>query len=246
LYLKRERLPGVLEGNPLWSKRAFGLDSIDESLRGDHLNIFLTRKNHTAFTQCLASSAHNPLTTPLIKTKTPPLATPDHDNSLLSFILALKTDKPSSPQQSTQASAPQSSATPAPAVDQDAADAHEKVYQQGNSAAATDEELGKAAAVEAFKEYEKDEKSERSEGEGGQSKLIAMVMEKVQGLISGRGEEGQKTALQSALAMAMKLLASKSGGSGEGAGGLGSLMSNPQVAQALQNPQVQGLFKKFM
>ncbi|KAF9942463.1 hypothetical protein BGZ75_009347 [Mortierella antarctica] len=160
-------------------------------------------------------------------------------------------DKPTTTQQTTQQSAPQSSAAPSSDPDlTDANDAHDKVYQQGKTQEASEEELGKAAGVQAFKEYEKyekDEQSERSEEGGGQGKLVQMVMAEVQKLMSGGGGKDNSEVLKNAIAMATKLFMSKSGGGeGSGGGGLGSLMSNPKVAEALQNPQIQGMLKKFM
>ncbi|KAF9946159.1 hypothetical protein BGZ70_003373, partial [Mortierella alpina] len=72
-------------------------------------------------------------------------------------------DQPTKTQQSTQESAPQSSVTP-PSLEelQKAKDAHAKVYGQENSKEATEEELGNAAAVEAFNKYEEEEEEDES------------------------------------------------------------------------------------
>ncbi|KAF9139809.1 hypothetical protein BGX30_007450 [Mortierella sp. GBA39] len=134
--------------------------------------------------------------------------------------------------------------------------AHEKVYQQGNTAGATDEELGKAAGVQAFKAYEKseedDDESDRSGG--GQGKL-AMKM------FSGGGGQDKSAVVQSAIAMAMQLFAGKSGAGGGGVAQLMSMLSGKKggdngeqgssgmmsmLGQAASNPQVSDMLKKFM
>ncbi|KAF9182486.1 hypothetical protein BGZ51_004713 [Haplosporangium sp. Z 767] len=120
---------------------------------------------------------------------------------------------------------------------------HDKVYNQ-NASDVTDEDLGKAAGVEAFNAYERsEESSDRSEG-GGQSKLIQMAMAEAMKLFSGGkgGEGGQdkSTIVQSAIAMATKLFLSKSGEGGSSGGMMGML------SQAAQNPQVAEMLKKFM
>ncbi|KAF9572628.1 GTPase-activating protein [Mortierella alpina] len=132
-------------------------------------------------------------------------------------------------------------------------EAHNKVYQQGNSQGASEDELGKAAAVQAFNEYEKQDESAKSGGEGGQAQLVQMAMAEVQKLMSGGGGEGgaqkdKSEVLKSAMGMAMKLIMSKAGGSGSGgdSGGLASLLQNSQLQSAMQNPQIQGMLSNFM
>ncbi|KAF9109232.1 hypothetical protein BGX27_007838 [Mortierella sp. AM989] len=126
--------------------------------------------------------------------------------------------------------------------------AHQKVYKNGESA--SDDELGKAAAVEAFNEYEKAEK-EGGERGGGQGTLVAMAMAQAMKLLGGGNDDKDKsTILKSASEMAMKLFMGKSSGDGSSGGGSGgglaALMSNPQVAGVLSNPQVSEMLKKFM
>ncbi|KAF9579956.1 hypothetical protein BGW38_003576 [Lunasporangiospora selenospora] len=132
---------------------------------------------------------------------------------------------------------------------------HEKVYKQGNTDDASDDELGKAAGVEAYNAYERSE-SERGEG-GGKGDLMQMAMAEAMKMFSGGGGKDKSAVLQSAIAMATKMFMSKSGGSGggdSGSGGLAAILgqagSNPQVAsmlgKAAENPQVADLLKKFM
>ncbi|KAG0252491.1 hypothetical protein BG011_006939 [Mortierella polycephala] len=140
---------------------------------------------------------------------------------------------------------------------------HDKVYNQ-NASDVTDEDLGKAAGVEAFNSYERSEASGQGEG-GGQSKLVQMAMAEAMKMFSGGkgGEGGQdkSAVIQSAIAMATKLFMGKSG---EGGGGVSQLMSMLQgggktdgsqggsggmmgmLGQAAENPQVAGMLKKFM
>ncbi|KAG0051232.1 hypothetical protein BGZ83_003983 [Gryganskiella cystojenkinii] len=135
---------------------------------------------------------------------------------------------------------------------------HQKVYQEG--AAASDEDLGKAAGVEAFHSYEKAEESGSSGG--GQGQLIQMAMAEAMKMFSSGGGSDKGAVIQSAIAMATKLFMGKSGAGGGGvaqlmsmfggkggeggSSGLAGLMSNPQVAGMLENPAVSGMFKKFM
>ncbi|KAG0315349.1 hypothetical protein BG000_005235, partial [Podila horticola] len=132
-----------------------------------------------------------------------------------------------------------------------AKNAHDKVYKEGSEA--SDEELGKAAGVQAFTAYEEAERS--GESSGGQSQLVQMALAEAMKLFSGKGgaESGKdkSTVVQSAIAMAMKLFASKSGeGGASGGNPLLSMLSNPQVAgmlgKAAENPQVANMLKKFM
>lgn len=141
--------------------------------------------------------------------------------------------------------------------------AHEKVYQEG-STDVTDEDLGKAAGVEAFHAYQKEEASGEDRGSGGgQSQLIQMAMAEAMKLFSGGGGSDKGTVIQSAIAMAMKLFMGKSGeggggvsslmsmfsggggsgGQGGSSGGMGDMMG--MLGQASQNPQVAGMLKKF-
>ncbi|KAI1320207.1 hypothetical protein EDD11_001812 [Mortierella claussenii] len=140
--------------------------------------------------------------------------------------------------------------------------AHNKVYQQGDSQSVSDEDLGKAAGVEAFKAYEKSEASD-SDGEsgGGQGKLIQMAMAEAMKLFSGGGGSDKSAVVQSAIAMATKLFMGKSGESGggvsqliamisgggkggDGEGGSNALMG--MLGKASENPQVADMLKKFM
>ncbi|KAG0292215.1 hypothetical protein BGZ98_002675 [Dissophora globulifera] len=143
---------------------------------------------------------------------------------------------------------------------------HEKVYQQGLKHEASDEELGKAAGVEAFHEYEKSEATEKGEG-GGQGQLIQMAMAEAMKMFSGGGGSDKSTVVKSAVAMAMKLFMGKSGAGGggvsdmmamfmgggkkggkeegeESSGGMAGMMG--MLGQASSNPQVAGLLKKYM
>ncbi|KAF9360128.1 hypothetical protein BGX26_010470 [Mortierella sp. AD094] len=101
--------------------------------------------------------------------------------------------------------------------------AHEKVYKQGNTDDASDEELGKAAGVQAFHEYKKaqaEDEEEGGEGGGGQAQLLQMAMAEGMKMFSGGGGQDKGAVIQSAIAMAMKLFMSQSG---EG-GGISQLM----------------------
>ncbi|KAG0329544.1 hypothetical protein BGZ99_001546 [Dissophora globulifera] len=136
---------------------------------------------------------------------------------------------------------------------------HEKVYQQGLKHEASDEELGKAAGVEAFHEYEKSEATKEGEG-GGQGQLIQMAMAEAMKMFSGGGGSDKSTVIKSAVAMAMQLFMGKSGAGGGGVGQLMAMFSGGGkkegeessggmagiMAQASSNPQVASLFKKFM
>ncbi|KAK3828596.1 MAG: hypothetical protein J3Q66DRAFT_15394 [Benniella sp.] len=116
---------------------------------------------------------------------------------------------------------------------------HDKVYKQGESV--SDEDAGKAAGVEAFEKFEE-------RGTGEKSDLMQMAMAEAMKLFSGGKGEDKSTVLKNAVGMATKLFATKmaAGGGEGGGGGLAGLMSNPQVAAALQNPAVAGLLGKFM
>lgn len=150
----------------------------------------------------------------------------------------------------------------------EAKSAHDKVYKEGSEA--SDEELGKAAGVQAFSAYEQAEKS--GEGSGGQGQLVQMAMAEAMKLFSGKGGSAsgsdKSTVVQSAIAMAMKLFAGKSGGNegggasaavgqlmamisgggkgGEGGDSNGSNAMMGMLGQAAQNPQVANMLKKFM
>ncbi|KAF9393087.1 hypothetical protein CPC16_002729 [Podila verticillata] len=144
----------------------------------------------------------------------------------------------------------------------EAKSAHDKVYKEG--AETSDEELGKAAGVQAFSEYEQAERS--GEESGGQGKLVQMAMAEAMKLFSGKGGAAsgsdKSAVVQSAIAMAMKLFAGKSG-EGGGASAVSSLLAmvqggggkggeggtNPlmgMLSQASENPQVANMLKKFM
>ncbi|KAG0205599.1 hypothetical protein BGX28_002804 [Mortierella sp. GBA30] len=150
----------------------------------------------------------------------------------------------------------------------DAHNAHDKVYNQGNAEGASDDEIGKAAGVQAFKEYEKAE-AQGSEGgersEGGQSQLIQMAMAEAMKMFSGGKGQDKGAVVQSAIAMATKLFMGKSGSGGGGVaqlmamlGGAGGKSGNggeseggssggmSNVMGMLENPQVAGMLKKFM
>ncbi|KAK3831331.1 MAG: hypothetical protein JOS17DRAFT_817073 [Linnemannia elongata] len=149
---------------------------------------------------------------------------------------------------------------------------HEKVYQQGNTAGATDEELGKAAGVQAFKAYENSESNDDSDDEdrgsgGGQGKLMQMAMAEAVKMFSGGGGQDKGAVVQSAIAMAMQLFAGKSGAGGGGVAQLMGMLTGGggkkggddddedggkaggmmgMLGQAASNPQVAGLLGKFM
>ncbi|KAG9071078.1 hypothetical protein KI688_008621 [Linnemannia hyalina] len=169
-------------------------------------------------------------------------------------------------QSSAQAVHQSGVATPKESDIHAASAAHEKVYQQGNTAEATDDELGKAAGVQAFKAYENseddDDESDRSGG-GGQGKLVQMAMAEAMKMFSGGGGQDKGAVVQSAIAMAMQLFAGKSGAGGGGVaqlmamlggakkggddgeqGGSGGMMG--MLGQAASNPQVSSMLKKFM
>lgn len=148
---------------------------------------------------------------------------------------------------------------------------HDKVYNQGNTSDASDEELGKAAGVQAFKAYEQseskdddsDDDEERGSGAGGQGKLIQMAMAEAMKMFSGGGGQDKSTVVQSAIAMAMQLFAGKSGAGGggvaqlmgmltgggkksgddddEGSGKAGGMMG--MLGQAASNPQVASMLQ---
>ncbi|KAF8943730.1 hypothetical protein BGZ47_005114 [Haplosporangium gracile] len=175
----------------------------------------------------------------------------------------------------SSAKAVHESGVPPPQVSDiaDANAAHAKVYQQGNTSGATDDELGKAAGVEAFKAYERSDSKDDSDDEdrgssgGGQGKLIQMAMAEAMKMFSGGGGQDKSAVVQSAIAMAMQLFAGKSGAGGggvaqlmgmltgggkkggddddEGSGGKASGMMG-MLGQAASNPQVADLMKKFM
>ncbi|KAF8983910.1 hypothetical protein BGZ46_009261 [Entomortierella lignicola] len=111
----------------------------------------------------------------------------------------------------------------------DARNAHEKVYKQGNTDEASDEELGKAAGVEAYHAYEK--KQEEGEDEG-QPQLIQMAIQEGMKLFSSGGGQDKGAVIQGAIAMATKLFMSQGGlsmllkqfgGGNGGEGGMGSM-----------------------
>ncbi|KAF9904111.1 hypothetical protein EC991_003086 [Linnemannia zychae] len=143
--------------------------------------------------------------------------------------------------------------------------AHDKVYNQGATSGASDEELGKAAGVEAFKAYEReksdDDDDDNERSGGGQGKLVQMAMAEAMKLFSGGGGQDKSTVVQSAIAMAMQLFAGKSGAGGGGVaqlmgmlsgggkkdgeeGGSGGMMG--MLGQAASNPQVANLLSGFM
>jgi hypothetical protein len=157
----------------------------------------------------------------------------------------------------TAAAAAQNVPAPQESDIHDANAAHKKVYQEGNTSDASDDELGKAAGVEAFKAYERSEseESDRDGDSGGKSKLVQMAMAEAMKMFSGGGGQDKSAVIQSAVAMAMKLFAGKSG---EGGGGVAQLMSMlggggdskggamGMLSQAASNPQVADMLKKFM
>ncbi|SAL96505.1 hypothetical protein [Absidia glauca] len=107
----------------------------------------------------------------------------------------------------------------------EAADAHERIYNQNGASEASSRDMGSAAALQAFKMFSGGGGSKS----GGSSELIGMAMGEAmklyKGGAGGGGGGNQAEMLQSAAAMAMKLYASQSGGSsGGGSGGIGALM----------------------
>ncbi|KAF9127801.1 hypothetical protein BGW39_005620 [Mortierella sp. 14UC] len=141
--------------------------------------------------------------------------------------------------------------------------AHDKVYKQGATGDASDEELGKAAGVEAFNAYEREKSDDDDDEErgGGQGKLVQMAMAEAMKMFSGGGGQDKSTVVQSAIAMAMQLFAGKSGAGGGGVaqlmamlsggkkkdddeGGSGGMMG--MLGQAASNPQVSSLLSGFM
>lgn len=106
----------------------------------------------------------------------------------------------------------------------EAADAHDRIYNQNGASEASSRDMGSAAALQAFKMFS----GGGSKG-GGSSELIGLAMGEAmklyKGGAGGGGGGNQAEMLQSAAAMAMKLYASQSGGSSSGgAGGIGALM----------------------
>ncbi|KAF8927578.1 hypothetical protein BGZ58_010298 [Dissophora ornata] len=135
--------------------------------------------------------------------------------------------------------------------------AHEKVYKQGNTDEASDEELGKAAGVEAFNAYQ--EKEEVTGESGGQGQLIQMAMAEGMKMFSGGGGADKGAVIQSAIAMAMKLFMGASGAAGGGVSQLMSMFGGGggggdgesdgmagMLGMAASNPAVAGLLQKFM
>ncbi|ORZ08926.1 hypothetical protein BCR42DRAFT_455273 [Absidia repens] len=125
----------------------------------------------------------------------------------------------------------------------EAADAHNRIYNQGGASQASSRDMGKAAALQAFKMFTNKGSSGTGAnsggstgggggGGGGSSELIGLAMGEAMKLLQGGGGAGsgaggsnQSETLKAAAAMAMKLYASQSGGSGSsGSGGLGKLM----------------------
>ncbi|KAG0225695.1 hypothetical protein BGW42_004134 [Actinomortierella wolfii] len=96
--------------------------------------------------------------------------------------------------------------------------AHDKVYNDDGDA--DDEELGKAAGVQAFKSYEEEE--QRSGGGGGKDALVQMAIGeamKMFGKSGGSSGGGDKSAIiQTAITTAMSLFMSKGGSGGSGGG----------------------------
>ncbi|ORZ23005.1 hypothetical protein BCR42DRAFT_403764 [Absidia repens] len=106
-----------------------------------------------------------------------------------------------------------------------AADAHDRIYNQGGHEGASSRDMGSAAAMQAFKMFS----SSKGSGGGGSSELIGLAMGEAMKLYKssaggGGGGGNQAEMLQSAAGMAMKLLASQNGGSSGGSGGLGAVM----------------------
>ncbi|KAG0361081.1 hypothetical protein BC939DRAFT_479143 [Gamsiella multidivaricata] len=108
---------------------------------------------------------------------------------------------------------------------QDAKAAHEKVYKHGASEGVSDEDLGKAAGVQAFKEYERSSSDESEGGGGGQGQLIQMAMAEAMKMFSGKGGSDKSAIIQSAIAMATKLFMGKSGAGGGGVSQLLAMLS---------------------
>ncbi|KAI8340319.1 hypothetical protein BC941DRAFT_450788 [Chlamydoabsidia padenii] len=113
-----------------------------------------------------------------------------------------------------------------------AADAHDRIYNRGDASGASSRDMGSAAALQAFKMFTS--KGSGGGGGGGSSELIGMAMGEAMKLYKGSaggagggGGGNQAEMLQAAAAMAMKLFASQSGGASSGggsAGGIGALM----------------------
>ncbi|KAF8966989.1 hypothetical protein BGZ46_000271 [Entomortierella lignicola] len=139
--------------------------------------------------------------------------------------------------------------------------AHEKVYAERAGSEASDDELGKAAGVEAFHAYERAESSGETSG-GGKGQLIQMAMAEATKMFSGNDGADKSAVIKSAIAMATKLYMGKSGEGGSGVNQLMAMFSGGgkdgesgsgkmndvmgMLGQASQNPQVASMLKKFM
>ncbi|SAM03652.1 hypothetical protein [Absidia glauca] len=122
-----------------------------------------------------------------------------------------------------------------------AADAHDRIYNRGDTANASSRDMGSAAALQAFKMFSSKGSGGGGGSSGGSSELIGMAMGEAMKLYKGKAAGGggggggggnQAEMLQAAAAMAMKLFASQSGGGagsggashGGASGGIGALM----------------------
>ncbi|CAO3597346.1 unnamed protein product [Absidia cylindrospora] len=132
----------------------------------------------------------------------------------------------------------------------EAADAHDRIYNQGAHEGASSRDMGSAAAMQAFKMFSS---SKGSGGGGGSSELIGLAMGEAMKLYKssaggGGGGGNQAEMLQSAAGMAMKLLASQGGGSSGGSsGGIGALMGMlGQSGKSSGGGGAAALISKFM
>ncbi|ORZ00672.1 hypothetical protein BCR43DRAFT_468910 [Syncephalastrum racemosum] len=103
----------------------------------------------------------------------------------------------------------------------EAAQAHDRVYNQNAGGETNSRDMGTAAAMQAFKMFS------GGGGGGSSNELVGMAMGEAMKLFKsqGGGNVNQGEMLQQAAGMAMKLfMTQKAGGGGGSSGGLGAIM----------------------
>lgn len=145
---------------------------------------------------------------------------------------------------------------------QNAAQAHDQVYNQGNTGNVSSRDMGSAAAMQAFKMFSGG--GGNSSGGGSSNQLVGLAMGEAMKLFKAQGGSNgganQSEMLQSAAMMAMKLFMTQQGnsqGGGSSGGGLGQVMGilgslsggggqQQQQQQSHSSGGVAGLLGKFL
>ncbi|KAI8982217.1 hypothetical protein BDF20DRAFT_865656 [Mycotypha africana] len=139
---------------------------------------------------------------------------------------------------------------------QQAARAHDEVYNKGNSENTSSRDMGMAAAMQAFKMFSGN--NNQSGGGAGSSAMVGLAMGEAMKLFKNKGGEekgfDKSELIQTAVKMAIKLYLAKQAGDAASGGlqtvmnmmGMGDDDKKQQQQQQQQQQQEQGGFSKLL